>query len=175
MIAKTTSTGHVRTLGSVTFAVLAWLVVIAAPASAANMTVSPSSVATGGTVTVSGVVPVPGCSVPGTVTLVSGAFVGLNAVPEPTGTGSVNVPVDASGHFSAPVTLKLGVTPGTYGVLGRCRQGELGGPFPNLTVTGLARTGGSIGPLSDAAATGIGLALVATGFALALLAMRWRS
>jgi hypothetical protein len=146
------------------FAVLSWWLAMVAPASAANMTVTPSSVVGGGTVTVSGVAPVPGCPVPGTVMLISDAFAG---------TGAVNVPVDAGGHFSARITLRA-IAPGTYGVLGRCGGGEFGGPFPAVTVTGLPRTGGSLGPLSDATATGIGLALIAAGFAALIVAGRRR-
>jgi hypothetical protein len=95
-------------------------------ADAASIIVSPSSVAPGGDVRLSGDVLVdgtPGCEVPGTVTLISDAFAGLD---EFAGVGAVNLPVDATGHFDSTVTLLASVAPGTYSIGGRCGGGNLG-------------------------------------------------
>ncbi len=123
---------------------------------------SPSSTATSGTVTVSGDVLVngqPGCTVPGTVTLISGAFAGIS---EFAGTGAVDLPVDASGTFNAAVTLKPSVGPGTYQISGRCGGGNLG-VTATLIVTGMPRTGGGVGPLSDRQAVLLALAAIVLG------------
>jgi type 1 fimbria pilin len=118
-------------------AALGFLVVLSAPASAASIAAQPSSVAVGGTVTMSGDVLVngqPGCQVQGTVTLISPAFEGLG---EFAGAGAVNLPVDGSSHFSAPVHLSVSVPPGTYDISGRCGGGNLG-VTATLTITGTA-------------------------------------
>src|SRR6476619_6521367 len=81
--------------------VLTW----SAPAHAATINVSPSSVVQGGQVTLSGDVLAngqPGCEVPGQATLISEAFNGLD---EFAGVGAVFVPVDGAGNFSATVAL----------------------------------------------------------------------
>ena len=99
---------------------------MAAPASAATITVSPSSVAVGGQVTVSGDVlanGTPGCQVPGDVTLISEAFNGLG---EFAGVGAVTAPADASGNFTVTVTLPATTAAGTYDISGRCGGGNLG-------------------------------------------------
>jgi hypothetical protein len=98
----------------------------AVPASAATLTVSPSSVATGAPVTVSGDVLAngqPGCTVPGPVTLISPAFEGLG---EFAGTAATTAQADASGNFSTTVTLSSSVAPGTYDISARCGGGNLG-------------------------------------------------
>jgi hypothetical protein len=56
--------------------------------------------------------------------------------------------------------------------VGPAAGAEIGGPFPTFTVVGLARTGGSIGPLSDAAAAVIAVALAAMGCAAVLAGKR---
>jgi hypothetical protein len=143
------------------------------PAAAANINVSPSSTATSGTVTVSGDVLVngqPGCTVPGTVTLISGAFAGIS---EFAGTGAVDIPVDASGNFNAPVTLKPSVGPGTYEISGRCGGGNLG-VTATLIVTGMPRTGGGIGPLSDAQIALCALTVIALGIGATTFSRRLR-
>jgi hypothetical protein len=89
------------------------------PASAATINVSPSTVAVGGQVTVSGDVLAngqPGCEVPGDVTLNSPAFQG----------GAIAAPADSSGNFSVTATLPATTGPGTYEVTGRCGGGNLG-------------------------------------------------
>jgi hypothetical protein len=86
-------------------------------ASAATINVSPSTVAVGGQVTVSGDVLAngqPGCEVPGDVTLSSPAFQDLTA------------PADSSGNFSVTATLPATTGPGTYEITGRCGGGNLG-------------------------------------------------
>ena len=116
------STKPALLFGIVSVSLLLW----AAPAAAATITVSPSSVAAGGQVTVSGDVLAngqPGCTVPGQVTLISPAFVGLG---EFAGTPATTAQADAAGSFSTTVTLSPSVNPGTYDISGRCGGGNLG-------------------------------------------------
>jgi len=97
-----------------------------ASAVAATIDVNPPTVDTGGQVIVSGDVladGTPGCTVPGDVTLISDAFVGLG---EFAGTGATTATADASGSFTTTVTLSPDVAPGTYTVTGRCGGGNLG-------------------------------------------------
>jgi hypothetical protein len=108
--------------------VVALVVVVlgAASAVAATITINPATVSTGGQVTVSGDVlanGTPGCTVPGDVTLISDAFAGLG---EFAGTGATTATADASGNFTTTVTLSPDVPPGTYTVSGRCGGGNLG-------------------------------------------------
>jgi hypothetical protein len=98
----------------------------ATPVWAATINVSPSSVAVGGQVTVSGDVLAngqPGCEVPGDVTLISPAFQGLG---EFAGEGAITAPADSSGNFSVTATLPATTGPGTYEITGRCGGGNLG-------------------------------------------------
>jgi hypothetical protein len=109
-------------LGMIALAVPLW----GSPASAATISVSPASVAPGAQVTVSGDVLAngqPGCSVPGEVTLISPAFIGLG---EFAGVGATTAQADAAGNFSTTVTLSSDVAPGTYDISGRCGGGNLG-------------------------------------------------
>jgi hypothetical protein len=113
------------------FALLVGIVALAVPywstsAAAAAINVSPSTVETGGQVTISGDVLAngqPGCTVPGAVTLISPAFTGLE---EFAGTGATTAQADAAGNFSTTVTLSASVGPGTYDISGRCGGGNLG-------------------------------------------------
>jgi len=73
----------------------------------------------------------PGCSVPGDVTLISGAFEGLG---EFAGVGATTAQADASGNFSTTVALSTSVAAGTYDVSARCGGGNLG-VTASLTVT----------------------------------------
>jgi hypothetical protein len=142
-------------------------------AGAASITVHPSTVVAGTTVTLSGDVLAngkPGCAVPGTVTLISGAFPGDQFGP---GQGAVDLPVDAAGHYSGTAVLNPSGGPGTYSISGRCGGGNLG-VTASVTVTELPRTGGSVGPLSDSQATALALALVVAGGAVAGVARRSR-
>ena len=135
-----------------------------APASAATIAVSPTTVQTSGTVTVSGDVLVNGtrnCAVGDDVTLISNAFAGFS---EFAGQGALVLPVDATGHFTSTVTLKPSVPAGTYTITGRCGGGNLG-VSATLTVTGLPRTGASFGPLSVAEVLAIAAGLVGLGVA----------
>jgi hypothetical protein len=94
--------------------------------SAASINVSPSTVAPGGNVRLSGDIlanGTPGCDVTGTVTLISDAFAGLG---EFAGVGAVDLPLDSTGHFDSTVTLSAAVAPGTYSIGGRCGGGNLG-------------------------------------------------
>ena len=161
-----------KALSALGISVLAWLTVMAVPASATAIVATPTSVTAAGVVTLSGDVLVNGkaaCGVPGTVTLISPAFAGLG---EFAGVGAVFVRADATGHYSASVTLRASVPAGTYTITARCGGGNLG-VSATLVVSGLPRTGGSIGPLSDAAAAGLGGMFVVTG-SVALLASRRR-
>jgi hypothetical protein len=87
------------------------VLVSTAPAHAATIDVSPSTVAVGGQVTLSGDVLVngpPACEVPGEVTLISQAFNGLG---EFAGVGAVNAPVDAFGNSASPRPSPLSLPP----------------------------------------------------------------
>ena len=109
-------------LGTITLVIPLW----SSTASAATISVSPSSVAPGAQVTVSGDVLANGqlgCSVPGDVTLISPAFEGLG---EFAGVGATTAQADAAGNFSTTVTLSSSVAPGTYDISGRCGGGNLG-------------------------------------------------
>ena len=109
-------------LGALALAVPLW----ASPASAATISVSPASVDAGGQVTVSGDVLAngqPGCTVPGEVTLISDAFVGLG---EFAGVGATTAQADAAGNFTTTVTLSSSVAAGTYDISARCGGGNLG-------------------------------------------------
>jgi hypothetical protein len=117
---------HPSRLAAVVAAGVVAIVLSAAPALAATIDVTPSTVSTGGQVTISGDVlnnGTPGCTVPGDVTLISPAFVGLG---EFAGTGATIATADASGSFTTTVTLSSSVGAGTYQVSGRCGGGDLG-------------------------------------------------
>jgi hypothetical protein len=162
----------------VTFGVLSCLFLMATPASAAGGVVTPSSVIPGGSVTVTGTVPVGAseCPVPGTVILQA---IGLLA----NGSGFASGPYDEAGHFSSRTTLSSTISLGPQSFQIRCAGrneplgpaagAEIGGPSADatFTVVGLPRTGGSIGPLSDVGAAATALALGAIGI-LALLGAR---
>jgi hypothetical protein len=131
------------------------------PASAASINVSPSTVATGGTFQLSGDVLAPGgqpgCEVPGTVTLISDAFLGLG---EFAGKPAVDVPVDATGHFSIGLKLDVSAPTGTHTITGRCGGGNLG-VEGSITVSQLAATGsGSVVPIGAIGATAVVIGLV---------------
>jgi hypothetical protein len=151
--------------------VVGTLVATGSPASAASINVSPSSVALGGNVQLSGDVlapdGTPGCAVPGTVTLVSDAFAGPG---EFAGVGAVDLPVDATGHFDDTVTLDSAVAAGTYSISGRCGGGNLG-VEATLTVGGLAPTGPGLAIEQWA---GGSAALVVLGLAMLALCSRRR-
>ena len=134
----------------------------ALPAAAVALDATPSSVAVGGTVTISGDVLVngtPSCQLPGPVTVISHVFDGLG---EFAGVGAVFVNVDSTGHYSQAVTLKTSVPAGTYQVTARCGGGNLG-ILRTITVSGLPRTGSSFGPFSTLDVVVLCLALLGAG------------
>jgi hypothetical protein len=99
----------------------ATLVVRAAPTTPpANVHVSPSSVAAGDTVTLSGSVG-PDCT--GTVTLISKAFVHTHDFA---GLPAVFATVKPGGAFTATTTIPRSKPAGTYTISGRCGGGNLG-------------------------------------------------
>ena len=115
-----------RNLSATALIALVVVVLGAASAVAATITVNPSTVPSGGQVTVSGDVLAngsPGCAVPGEVTLISPAFAGLG---EFAGVGATTATADAGGNFTTTVTLSPSVAPGTYDITGRCGGGNLG-------------------------------------------------
>ena len=123
----------------------------AATASAANINLSRSSVPIGGTVTVSGDVLAangqPGCTVPGTVTLISGAFAGQGSFQNQ----DVEAPVGADGKYSVKARILPGVQPNTYTITGRCGGGNLGVQATLVVTPALPATGRE--PLSEAQAS----------------------
>jgi len=148
-------------------------IALAGPASAASIVVTPGSTTPGGTVNVTGDVlagGTPACTVPGSATLISNAFVGLG---EFAGVGAAMVPVDATGHFSAALKLSSSVAPGTYQVTGRCGGGNLG-VTATLTITGLAPTGPSLAGRDPARVAAGALAAGAAGGALVAVSRRRR-
>jgi hypothetical protein len=174
----------VKNLCLTALGIVSFLGTMATPASAVGGIVTPSSVMPGGSVTVTGTVPVPGCPVPGNVILQ-----GISVWANPS--GFVAVPYDAAGRFSASGRLSSTITLGPQGFLIRCAArneplgsgagAEIGGPAADanftvvgLAVVGLARTGGSVGPLSDTATAAFALALIAFGSAAMLTGPRRR-
>ena len=142
------------------------------PAGAASIVATPNTVTIGGTLTLSGDVLVngtlAGCPPPDTVILISGAFPGNDYGP---GQGAVRIPVDSTGHFTGTVVVNPSAGPGTYTIGGRCGGGNIG-VDARVTVTGLPRTGGSFGPLSDGQAVVVGSGLVLAGVAALAFARR---
>lgn len=153
-----------RTAGALVAAAVVLGITIGTPGlvSAASINVSPGTVAPGGNVRLSGDVlagGTPGCEVPGTVTLISDAFAGLD---EFAGVGAVNLPVDATGHFDSTVTLTASVAAGSYSISGRCGGGNLG-VTANIVVGALAAAGP---PIAVGTWIAVGSTLVAIGLAL---------
>jgi len=88
-----------------------------------SITVSPSTVAQGGTVTISGNVPVTGDR-----SCLSGDLVRLTSTADlfaPDGFGP-EVPRDANGNFETTYTVLTGTPPGTYRIGMRCGGGNIG-------------------------------------------------
>jgi hypothetical protein len=124
----------------------------AVTASAASITVAPTRVPIGGTVTVSGDVfgrEAPpggghGCFLGGLIVLISDAFAGHDTFP---GTnGAVKASISEDGRFRVRVTILSGVKPGTYTITARCDVGDIGVvamlvvTSPGLPATGLTPT-----------------------------------
>ena len=143
-------------------------------AEAASIAVTPTSVPVGGTVTLTGDVlgpnGQPGCQVPGTVTLISGAFAGQGSFQNQ----DVETTAGADGKYRVQAKILSGVAPGTYTITARCGGANLG-VQATLTVTPAPPVTGS-GPESRSEAPGgPGTApfLAAALLALALLAAGW--
>jgi hypothetical protein len=126
---------------------------VASVINAASISVSPTSVPVGGTVTLSGDVldstGQPGCQVPGTVTLLSGAFAGQGSFMNQ----DVETSVGSDGNFSVQATILPGVAPGSYTVTGRCGGGNLG-VQATLVVTARLPSTGSGGAITGSASDG---------------------
>jgi hypothetical protein len=124
---------------------LAVLAILAGSVSAAtgpagqSLSVSPSTVQRGHSVTVTGVAP--SCS---TVTLLSNAFPSTN---EFAGVPSVSAMSTAGGHFHATVTIPASRTPGAYTISARACGGNLGIAVRLTVTTGMSvpTAGASIG------------------------------
>jgi LPXTG-motif cell wall-anchored protein len=164
-------TRSVRHLTTLAVGLLAALSVSSPTAQAASIVVSPTTVAPGGTVRLSGdtlVGGTPGCGAPSHVLLVSEAFVGLG---EFAGTGAVDLPVDATGHFDSTVTLSPTVAEGTYLIGGRCGGSNIG-VSATLEIKNLPATGQGIAVWPTVA---MAAGLVLSGLALLMVRRRHRS
>jgi hypothetical protein len=141
-------------------ATVGMLMLIAAPAWAAPVAihVSPSSVAAGDTVTVSGSVGSGSeCS---SVTLISKAFVHTNDFA---GLPAVFATVKPSGAFRVTTRIPSARAAGTYTITGRCGGGNLGVSATLVVSGGLPRTGPTIAPFLFAGLGLLGLGALALG------------
>jgi LPXTG-motif cell wall-anchored protein len=140
---------------------IAGLLVSAGPALAqASLSVSPSSVAPGAAVTVSGNVG-NGCTHGDQVTLISAAF---NPAHEFAGVPAVNTTSNSAGVFSASAAIPTNRSPGTYSVSARCGGGRFGDAQVTVAASGggtLPRTG-----FTPWLLVALGLAMALAGFAL---------
>lgn len=143
-------------------------------AEAASIAVTPTSVPVGGTVTLTGDVlgpnGQPGCQVPGTVTLISGAFAGQGSFQNQ----DVETTAGADARYRAQAKILSGVAPGTYMITARCGGANLG-VQATLTVTPAPPVTGSR-PDSRSETPGrpgAPLVLAAALLAMALLAAGW--
>jgi hypothetical protein len=150
------------------FAIVLGALLWAPTASAASIVVSPTSVPVGGTVTLSGDVlgpgGTPGCTVPGTVTLLSDALAGHGQFQAP----GIQGPVGANAKFSIQTTILAGVAPGTYTITGRCGGGNLGVSATLTVVPSMPRTGAGGGQTPPVLP---GVLLFAAGIVVAVGAM----
>jgi hypothetical protein len=103
--------------GTVAAAAVALVLVTAVSAATRRISVQPTSVARGGTVTVSG----RGCLAGDTVYLISPPFVGNAFVQH-----SVATKARSNGSFSRRVRIRRSVRPGRYLITARCGGGNLG-------------------------------------------------
>jgi hypothetical protein len=117
----------VRIIAAVVFAILTLLTAPAwaAPAAPTAIRVSPSSVAAGGTITVSGSVgpDQAGSECASGVTLLSRAFVHTHDFA---GVPAVGAAVRPDGTFTATTTIPRSKAAGSYTISGRCGGGNLG-------------------------------------------------
>lgn len=137
----------------------------ALPAAAADFTVSPTSIAAGGNVQVTG-----NCEASTGGFAISQAFL-HDATHDFAGVGAAPFSTDASGNFTTSASIPATIAPGSYDVTVRCGGGNLGITVVlNVTAGGqLAATG------SDAVAVaGFGALLLAAGVIVAVKARRPR-
>jgi hypothetical protein len=125
-----------RAVAGVAASALLVITVLAAPAgaAAASITVSPTAVAAGGTVTISGSIPTtgtPSCDVSAQVTLIS------TEALFPQGGFGPTAPRDANGAFTITYVVPTSTPAGTYDIGMRC-GGGLVGPSAALQVTAAA-------------------------------------
>jgi hypothetical protein len=141
----------------------------AAPAYGANasISVSPSTVPAGGTVHISGSIPVKKCPASDSATVTSEA-----ALFPPDGFGP-SAARDANGRFALDYTVPASTPPGTYTVGLRCGGGNVGvGASLTVAPSGGPATGAGGAAASSSVWTWIGAAcLLLAGLVLAL---RWR-
>lgn len=134
----------------------------------ASISVSPSTVSPGGTVHISGSIPVKKCPASDSATVTSEA-----ALFPPDGFGP-SASRDSNGQFALDYTVPTSTAPGTYSVDIRCGGGNVG-VSASLTVApagGPATGAGGTAASSSSVWTAIGGAcLVLAGLVLAL---RWR-
>lgn len=134
----------------------------------ASISVSPSTVSPGGTVHISGSIPVKKCPASDSATVTSEA-----ALFPPDGFGP-SASRDSNGQFALDYTVPTSTAPGTYSVGIRCGGGNVG-VSASLTVApagGPATGAGGTAASSSSVWTAIGGAcLVLAGLVLAL---RWR-
>jgi hypothetical protein len=137
------------------------LLASAAPALGQSLSASPTSVAPGGSVTVSGNVG-SGCTHGDQVTIISGAFGGTQ---EFAGVPAVSTNSNAAGAFSASAPIPASRAPGNYSLSARCGGGRFGDATISVTAASsgsatLPRTG-----FTPWILVGLGLAMVLTGLA----------
>ncbi len=142
----------------------------AAPAygASASISVSPSTVPAGGTVHISGSIPVKKCPASDSATVTSDA-----ALFPPDGFGP-SATRDSNGEFALDYTVPASTPPGTYTVGARCGGGNVGvGASLTVAPSGGPATGaGGAAASSSSVWTAIGGAcLLLAGLVLAL---RWR-
>ena len=120
-----------------------WLAAPAGAAPSPSLHVTPSTVAAGGSVQVSGT-----CEPNTSGFAISPAFL-HDATHDFAGVGAASFTTDAAGSFTVTAQIPASITPGSYDVTGRCGGGNLGISVP-LTVT--AAGGGA--PTAVPAGTG---------------------
>lgn len=126
----------------------------ALPAAAADFTVTPTSIAAGGTVQVAG-----NCEANTSGFAISQAFL-HDATHDFAGVGAAPFSTDASGNFTTSASIPASIAPGAYDVTVRCGGGTLG-----ITVVLNVTKGGQLavtGPDAVAVA-GFGALLLAAG------------
>src|SRR4051794_34298277 len=145
---------------AVGLAFASWLPV----AGAVALTVTPSSIAAGGSVNVTG-----NCEPNSSGTAMSPAFL-HDATHDFAGVGAVTFTTDAAGNFSAAAQIPATRSPGSYKVTARCGGGNLGLEAPLVVTRGsLPFTGRPLFRLIS-----IGLGILAAGCLLFFVGSRTR-